>query len=339
MMIYIILFIEKNITLVNNTKMSILTKTLCLWLCLCMTFVLLIWSNCVFSEERREQDHQQKQSTGFILKSQDNEKENLVSQTQLILHARLKNGNEDIMKGLVWRIYAPILGIDNKLPLIATYEGGSARFDLEPGSYLVHVSFGHASAAHRVSLKSGQNLVKNFNLDAGGVILNATLLNGAINEKELRFTIYEDEKENDDSGVILSNIKPQSIVRLKAGHYHVASYYGSINAIVHSDIQVDAGKITEVTLEHQAAQIILKLVRQEGGEALADTSWSITNDSGDIVYETVGAYVSLVLAEGEYIAIAKNKDQIYQKVFSVVSGHDKDVSVVANIQDIDETTN
>ncbi|WP_208435704.1 carboxypeptidase regulatory-like domain-containing protein [Bartonella phoceensis] len=321
--------------------MGILTKILRRWLWLCVALTLLIWNNCVFSEEGRGQDYQQKRSTNFILKSQDHElksqddeKENFVSQAQLIMHAQLKNSNEDIMKGLVWRVYAPILGIDNKLPLIATYEGGSARFNLEPGSYLVHLSFGHASAVHHVSLESGQSLVKNFTLDAGGVILNATLLHGIINEKELRFTIYEDEKENDDTGVILSNIKAQSIVRLKAGRYHVASHYGSINAIVRSDIQVDAGKITDITLEHQAAQIILKLVRQEGGEALADTSWSITNDSGDIVYETVGAYVSLVLAEGKYIAVAKNQDKIYQKAFSVVSGHDEDVSVIANAQSI-----
>ncbi|WP_336294656.1 carboxypeptidase regulatory-like domain-containing protein [Bartonella sp. CB169] len=321
--------------------MGIFTKILYQWLCLCIMFTLLLWSSCVLSEERKDHNSQyeQKQSADFVFKSQDNEKENLVTQAQLILHARLKNDDEDIAKGLVWRIYAPVLGIDNKLPLIKSYEGGSAHFDLEPGSYLVHVSFGHASAVHRVSLKSGQSLVKNFNLDVGGVILNAMLLNGTINEKELRFTIYEDEKEIDDSGVILSNIKPHSTVRLKPGRYHVSSYYGSINAIVHSDIQVDAGKITEVTLEHQAAQIILKLVRQEGGEALADTSWSITNASGDIVYETVGAYVSFVLAEGEYIAIAKNKDQIYQKFFSVVSGHDEDISVVANMQHRYETTN
>ncbi|EJF96036.1 hypothetical protein ME9_00678 [Bartonella taylorii 8TBB] len=334
-----ILLLEKIITLVNNAKMGTITKILgrCVWLCVAL--ILLFFNDCAFSEEGREQYYSQKQSTNIILKSQDHEKEDLVSQSRLILHARLKNSNEDIVKGLVWRIYAPILGVDNKLPLIATYEGGSARFDLEPGSYLIHLSFGHVGAVDHVNLESGQSLVKNFNLDAGGVILNATLLNGTINEKELHFTIYEDEKENDDTGVILSNVKPQSIVRLKAGHYHVASHYGSINAIVRSDIQVDAGKITEVILEHQAAQIVLKLVRQEGGEALADTSWSITNDSGDIIYETVGAYVSLVLVEGEYIAIAKNKDKIYQRVFSVVSGHDEDISVVAdaqNMQKIDE---
>ncbi|WP_019221688.1 hypothetical protein [Bartonella senegalensis] len=332
-----VLFLEKIIALVNNAEMAILTKIWrrCLWLG--VTFILsVIWSHHAFSQEGGEQKRQQEQSRSFILKSQNTEKENLVSQTQLILHARLTNSSENIVKGLVWRVYAPILGVDNKLPLIATYEGGSARFDLEPGSYLVHVSFGHASALRHVNLENGKSLVQNFNLDAGGIILNATLLNGAVNEKELRFTIYEDEKENDDTGVILSNIKPHSIVRLKAGRYHVASHYGSINAVVRSDIQVDAGKITEVTLEHQAAQIVLRLVRQEGGEALADTSWSITNDSGDIIYETVGAYVSLVLAEGEYIAVAKNKDQIYQKVFSVVSGRDEDINVVAKAQNMQQ---
>ncbi|MET3589959.1 hypothetical protein ABID23_001051 [Bartonella silvatica] len=322
--------------------MGIFPKTLCRWLCLFLAFILLVWSPSAFSEEVDEKDYQQKPSTSFFIRSQDQETENLTSKAQLILYARLKNSNEDIVKGLVWRIYAPILGIDNKLPLLATYEGGSAHFDLEPGNYLVHVSFGHASAMQQINLENGQSLVKSFNLDAGAVIFNATLLNGTINEKELRFTIYEDEKENDDTGVILSNIKAQSIVRLKAGRYHVASHYGSINAMVRSDIQVDTGKVTEVTLEHQAAQIVLKLVRQEGGEALADTSWSITNDSGDIIYETVGAYVSLVLAEGDYIAIAKNQDKIYQKVFSVVSGHDEDINVIANTQNmqrIDEEIN
>ncbi|MCZ2204376.1 carboxypeptidase regulatory-like domain-containing protein [Bartonella sp. A5(2022)] len=309
-----------------------------------VTLVLLMWGSCAFSEEKKLPSYKRTQSESPIIHSHTHkyEKDNSHSLAQLRLHAQLTSDSGNIMKGLVWQIYAPVLGINNKLPLIAAFEGGSAHFDLEAGSYLVHVSFGHASAVHRVNLERGQRIVKNFNLNAGGVIFNSTLLNGTINEKELRFTIYEDENENDDTGVILSNVKPQSIVRLKAGHYHVVSHYGAINAIIRSDIQVDAGKISEITLQHQAAQIVLKLVRQEGREALADTSWSITNNSGDIIYETVGAYVSLVLLEGEYIAIAKNKDQIYQKAFSVVSGRDEDINVVANAQNLqrfDETIN
>ncbi|WP_455474919.1 carboxypeptidase regulatory-like domain-containing protein [Bartonella sp. B30(2025)] len=306
-------------------------KIFCRSLWLYVACISLIGSSYAFSEKEIKQDHQQKPLKSFIIRSQEREKEDVFSQPKLTLHARLTNSGENITKGLIWRIYAPIIGTDNQIPLIATFEGGSAQFDLKPGNYLVHVSFGHATAVQRINLENGQNLIKNFILDAGGVILDATLLNGTINKKDLLFTIYEDAKENDDTGVVLSNVKPQSIVRLKAGRYHVVSYYGSINAVVRSDIQVDAGKITEVALEHQAAQIVLKLVRKEGGEALADTRWSIINDAGDIVYETVGAYVSLVLSEGDYIAIAKNKDQIYQKVFSVVSGDDKDVSVVESM--------
>ncbi|AQX19874.1 carboxypeptidase regulatory-like domain-containing protein [Bartonella sp. WD16.2] len=322
--------------------MSIFTKILRHILWLAIIPVLLIWSGSAFSEEKELQNYKQEQAITSTIHSEDHEQEVLLSPAKLILNARLTRNGENITKGLVWRIYAPILGIDNKLPLIATFEGGSAHFDLEAGSYLVHVSFGHASMVDQVNLKNGQEFVKNFNLNAGGIIFNSTLLNGTVNEKELYFTIYKDAEENDDTGVILSNVKPQSIVRLKTGHYHVVSHYGSVNAITRSDIQVDAGKIIEVTFQHQAAQIVLKLVRQEGGEALADTSWSITNESGDIVYEAVGAYVSFVLAEGDYIAIAKNKDQIYQKVFSVVSGRDEDINVIANTQNIqkfDETIN
>ncbi|WP_332065489.1 carboxypeptidase regulatory-like domain-containing protein [Bartonella sp. CB189] len=328
------MFIKKGTILINNAKINIIAKILCRFLWLCVIFFSLSGNDYAFSEEEKGQSQQQKHPTSFILKSQDREKENLYPQAEIILHARLTNSGENISKGLIWRVYAPVVEASNKLPLIATFEGGSARFNLEPGSYLVHVSFGHATAVRRINLKNGQSLTKSFNLNAGGIIFDATLLNGLVNKRELRFTIYEDAKENDETGVVLADVKPQSIIRLKAGRYHIVSYYGSINAIVRSDIQVDAGKITEVSLEHQAAQIVFKLVRQEGGEALADTSWSITNESGDIIYETVGAYVSLVLAEGDYIAIAKNQDQIYQKVFSVVSGRDEDVNVVANMQNM-----
>jgi hypothetical protein len=53
----------------------------------------------------------------------------------------------------------------------------------------------------------------------------------------------------------------------------------------------------------------MKLVRERGGEAIADTSWSILTESGDIVRESVGAFASMVLAEGNYAVVAKNRDR------------------------------
>jgi hypothetical protein len=43
----------------------------------------------------------------------------------------------------------------------------------------------------------------------------------------------------------------------------------------------------------------------------------------------VGAFASLVLAEGDYTIIAKNKDRIYQRDFTVVGGRNQDVEVLA----------
>jgi hypothetical protein len=43
----------------------------------------------------------------------------------------------------------------------------------------------------------------------------------------------------------------------------------------------------------------------------------------------VGAFPSLVLAEGEYVVIARHDSKIYQSTFQVQTGMDRDVEVVA----------
>ncbi|TIT74469.1 MAG: hypothetical protein E5W45_09945, partial [Mesorhizobium sp.] len=92
--------------------------------------------------------------------------------------------------------------------------------------------------------------------------------------KKLRFSIYEDKVEaNGDRALIVPDVEPNAVVRLNAGTYHVVSTYGSVNAVIRSDIRVEAGKLTEATVEHRAAEMTMKLVREAGGEAIADTSW------------------------------------------------------------------
>jgi len=255
----------------------------------------------------------------------------LAETSELILEAKLKDGDPDIERGLVWRVFSPDPGDDDKLPLIASAKGGTISFHLPEGSYLVHVAYGRAGATKRITMHKGTRH-ESMILDAGGLKLNAVLPGGGkIPEKLLRFSIYEGDEENaNDRSLIIPNVKPNSVVRLNTGTYHVVSNYGAANAIIRADIRVEAGKLTEATMEHRAAQVTMKLVRERGGEAMADTSWSVVNASGDPVRESVGAYASMVLAEGEYVAIAKNKDRIYQRDFKVVSGQNEEVEVLAN---------
>lgn len=256
----------------------------------------------------------------------------LANQNELLLEAQLTSDGPTLQQGLVWRVFSPEPNDEDKLPLIATATGGSASFSLPQGSYLVHVSFGRAGATKRITIRNASRHEKMI-LDAGGLKLSAKLPDGKeISDKYLRFSIYEKEDEGSEHSLIVPDIKPDTIVRLNSGSYHVVSNYGNANAIIRAEIVVSAGKLTEANVEHSAAEITLKLLRDTGGEALADTSWSIVNTNGDIVYESVSAYASLVLAAGDYIAVAKNKDRLYQREFSVTAGKNENIDVFAKAE-------
>jgi hypothetical protein len=245
--------------------------------------------------------------------------------------ARLADGGAPMKYGLSWRVFRPIAGPDGKLPLLASAEGGSADLELEPGEYFVHVAFGRAGATKKLVVPaSGDVAAQTLVLDAGGVVLNA--VSGSDNRipvSELKFNIYSTEvREDGERGLIMGDVKPGEIVRLNSGTYHIVSNYGDINATIRADIQIRAGQLTKATLQHKAAKIALKLVSQEGGEAIADTAWSILTGSGDSVSESVGAFPVVILAEGTYTAVARHKDKIYQRDFTVAPGKNQDVEVL-----------
>lgn len=250
---------------------------------------------------------------------------------QITLSAQLTDRGPDITRGLVWRVFRPEPASDGKLPLVASAHGGTAVFQLEPGSYLVHASYGRAGATKRITVGKDAKR-EGLVLDAGGLELDAVLPGGVrIPRDKLRFSIYESKLSPDgEHPLIIPDVQPNTVVRLNAGVYHVVSTYGAVNAVIRSDIRVEAGKLTEAMVEHQAAEVTMKLVREAGGEAIADTSWSVLNESGDPIKETVGAFAPMVLAEGDYTVIAKNRDRIYQKDFTVVGGKNEDIEVIAS---------
>ncbi len=249
---------------------------------------------------------------------------------EITLSAKLTDEGEDIRRGLVWRVFGPEPGPDGKLPLIASAQGGTSSFQLAPGGYLVHASYGRAGATKRISV-GGDGKREDLVLDAGGLKLDAVLAGGVrIPAAKLRFSIYDAiPGAEGERALIIPDVSPNSVVRLNSGTYHIVSTYGQVNAVIRSDIRIEAGKLTEATVEHHAAELTMKLVREAGGEAIADTSWSILSGSGDPIREMVGAFASMVLAEGEYTIIAKNRDRIYQRDFTVVGGRNQDVEVMA----------
>jgi len=245
------------------------------------------------------------------------------------LEARLAPDDPPLGDGVKWRIFGDTPGPDGHLTLLGEASGGIIYVRLDQGVYYVHAAYGRAGATRKIEVTGptgGEVLV----LNAGGIRLIA--INGkdqVLTGSEVSFDIYAPEEGGaEERFLLVPNAPPGHVISLNAGTYHVVSKYGDANANVPADIKVDPGKLTEATLFQKAARLTLKLVEQHGGEAIADTAWSVTTLSGDSVVESVGAFPSVVLTAGDYTAKAKHDGKTFQTNFSVEAGVNRDVEVL-----------
>jgi len=202
-------------------------------------------------------------------------------------------------------------------------------FVLPPGGYVVHVSFGLATAAKKIQLRA-ETVRESFEISAGGARFEGRVGDSRIPPGQVTFDVFRGSQfEGGERRALASNVAASDVVLLPEGNYYVVSNYGSSNATVRSDIRVQSGKLTDVVVNHRAAVITLKLVAQAGGEALANTQWSVLTPGGDVVKEAVGAFPKVVLAEGEYSVVAKNDDKTFNGKFKVEPGFDREIEVMA----------
>jgi hypothetical protein len=245
---------------------------------------------------------------------------------ELLLEARLVEGGPALGAGVSWRIFGAAPLADGSLPLLASTEGGAITFRVAPGDYLVHAAFGRAGVTKRLTVTAA-DAVESLVLNAGGMRLGAIVgEEEPIAADRLTFEILQEDVDGNLVTVVPA-ATPGHIVRLGAGTYHVISRYGTVNAVVRADIEVEPGRLTEAMMRHTGAQVTLKLVSEEGGEALANTVWAVLTPDGTTLHESMGAFPSIVLAAGDYTAVATHQEQVYSRDFQVESGADRDIEV------------
>ena len=250
-------------------------------------------------------------------------------QAVLSLSARYGKDLGNINGGLVWRIFADRPDENGTFKMIREDRNPTPNLVLQPGNYVVHVSLGLVSAVRSVTLKAETDR-EAFVLPAGGLRIEGRVGTSKIPQNQISFAIYKGSQfEGGDRGSLVPNVAAGDVVLLPEGTYYIISNYGDANSVVRSDIRVQASKLTDVVVTHRAAVITLKLVSDKGGEALANTAWSVITPGGDVIKELIGAFPKVVLSEGEYRAIAKNEGKVYERPFNVVNGVDGEVEVVA----------
>lgn len=250
-------------------------------------------------------------------------------QVGLSLSARFGDQAGPITRGLKWRVYADRPDKAGRFRLLKEDKSPTPTFTLPPGGYIVHVNIGLASAAKRVRLQAA-TVRESFEIPAGGIRLEGQVGGVRIPAGQVSFDIFPGSQfDLGDKEPVARNVMTGDVVMVPQGTYHIVSNYGDANAVIRSDIRVQAGKLTDVTVTHHAAIITLKLVAERGGEALANTAWSVLTPGGDVVKESIGAFPRFTLAEGEYGVIARNDGKVYKRTFKVSSGVDGEIEVVA----------
>lgn len=257
--------------------------------------------------------------------------EAVAAEKQLVtLTAQITEHGMNIPEGLVWRVFDTRMDASGELALAAKSEDATARLELVPGEYVVHVAYGRAQASDTLEVVEGDN-TKSVVLDAGAIRLNAAVAGDVtIPINLLRFDVFTAGNAGDRT-LVAQGLSANDIVTLNAGTYHVVSYFGDVNAVVRADLRVEPGQMTEATLYHRAAQVTFKLVTETGGEAIADVEWTVKTAGGATVYSNIGAFPATVLAEGDYLVLAKRGETVYNREFEVRPGPGREIEVLTAV--------
>lgn len=249
------------------------------------------------------------------------------------MSARFGEADPLVPRGLVWRIFADRPEASGAYPLVAEAAEPAPVFFLSPGGYVVHVSYGLASVARRIMV-GDQSRREQMTLSAGAVKLQSDVNDKAIPREKVSYDIFEGSflQGRASSRPFYRGANSGELIILPAGDYYVVSTYGEGNAVIQADLAVASGKVTDATLHHRAAEMSLKLVQAKGGAALPNTQWSVLSPGGDAIKESTVAVPSFVLAEGEYVAIARYEGKTYSKEFSVQSGKNGPVELLLGEQ-------
>jgi hypothetical protein len=244
------------------------------------------------------------------------------TKTVLSLNAFFFEGSPTINSGLHWRIFSDQPDVNGNHALVYETMDPRPLVTLDPGGYICHVVYGLVGATRHVVLGAVAT-TEHIVLNAGAISFSGTVAGKAIPADNLTFEVHRNGGSAEE---LVGETKSGEILRLPAGAYQVTSTYGNANAKVISEVRVEAGKLTEAAVLHKAGIVDLRL-RNAQGDEVEGANWSILTPGGDVVTETLTELHNIVLAEGEYVAVARYEGKIIQKQFDVVSGQSERVDL------------
>jgi hypothetical protein len=246
----------------------------------------------------------------------------------LALRATYGDRGAEIPGELVWRIYT-VRGPD--VQLYTKVETPRPSLVLPPGQYAIHVSHGLATATRDINHgETGSVATIPINVGALTVSGHLGVSERPIPPQRQKLSVFIPTANNSEGKLVTDSLRPMTRITLPEGTYHLVSTYSGSNSVVRTDVRITTGRVTEAAVNHRAATMTLKLVRQTGGVALAGAEWTIETPGGDIVAEAVGAFPSVDIGEGTYNVLARHNDREYRGQMKVEGGINRDFEIIVD---------
>jgi len=192
-----------------------------------------------------------------------------------------------------------------------------AEFVLPPGTYYVVARQGAVEARERLAVGPGEVVRRTLAVAAGNLALSTKLpaLGGAA-DAYISYTVTRLDNTAQDA---ITTSQPTPTLLLPSGRYRVEGRYGLMNVRAVRDIEIKAGQMQQLVIEHEAASVRLRIV----GSGPTDVSWIIRDQAGKAVW--TGAHTEAVanLQAGRYLVRAETRNKRDERNVELRAGEAK----------------
>jgi Ca-activated chloride channel family protein len=210
---------------------------------------------------------------------------------------------------------------------VARSAARQAEFTLPAGTYYVVARLGGVETRELLALTPGDTARRTLTLAAGRLALS-TRLSGGVAPAASDVVSYRVERLDGPDRDVVTTSRSSPTLQLPAGRYRVEGRYGGVNVRSVREVEVRAGQVQPLTLEHQPATLRLRLTG--GAAAPSDVFWDIRDEVGRNVWTTGQSEPSVILQAGRYVVRAETRDKRYDRQVDLRGGETRLLELTAD---------
>ena len=234
----------------------------------------------------------------------------------LELSARYSQDGSTFVDNIEWKI------TDQDQALIYDKTASLVTVPVPPGEYHVEAIFGSAHLEEVINVQPGTKIGMSFVMNAGTLRILPRVQ--GFDQLELTSTSKVFALTGIEKGkLVATSNQPGEVLNVAAGKYRIESQFASGNAVAVTDVNVKAGYVSAVNIDHVAGLAKLNV----SGNELGDVQWLIIDDQGAPLPAFNAINAELVLKPGHYIAEAKIGDQNLKADFQIAAGQTSEISL------------